>query len=246
VERRPRELRHAYGAQQAAQARKGQLGADSVVQDLLPAPSHGHIRTHVRSNHKDGSPFDVSDPVRQSAAMPDATHPPSSLTLVVMGVSGVGKTTIARALVERTGWVFQEGDDLHPEANRAKMAAGTPLTDDDRRPWLERIAAWIGAQEAAGRGAVVTCSALRRRYRDLLRDGHPSVRFVYLQAAEKVLAERVADRHHEYMPPGLLRSQLDTLEPLEADEPGVGVETYGSPADVAARVLEALGCPDGR
>ena len=79
-----------------------------------------------------------------------------------MGVSGVGKTSVAHALVERTGWAFQEGDDLHPEANRAKMAAGTPLTDDDRWPWLRLIAAWIGEQEAAGRGAVVTCSALRR------------------------------------------------------------------------------------
>ena len=123
--------------------------------------------------------------------MSDAALGPAPLTLVVMGVSGVGKTTIAHALVERTGWAFQEGDDLHPEGNRAKMAAGTPLTDDDRWPWLRRIAAWIGEQEAAGRGAVVTCSALRRSYRDLLSDGHPSVRFVYLQASEQELTERV-------------------------------------------------------
>jgi gluconokinase len=176
--------------------------------------------------------------------MSDAVQP-APLTLVVMGVSGVGKTTIARALVERTGWVFQEGDDLHPEANRAKMAAGTPLTDDDRWPWLRRIADWIGEQEAAGHGAVVTCSALRRSYRDLLRDGHPSVRFVYLQAADEVLNERITHRHHEYMPPGLLRSQLDTLEPLEVNEPGVGVETHGTPDDVAARALNALKLPSG-
>ena len=93
--------------------------------------------------------------------MSDAARDPAPLTLVVMGVSGVGKTSVAHALVERTGWAFQEGDDLHPEANRAKMAAGTPLTDDDRWPWLRLIAAWIGEQEAAGHGAVVTCSALR-------------------------------------------------------------------------------------
>lgn len=172
--------------------------------------------------------------------MSDAALGPAPLTLVVMGVSGVGKTTIAHALMERTGWAFQEGDDLHPEANRAKMAAGTPLTDDDRWPWLRRIAAWIGEQEAAGRGAVVTCSALRRSYRDLLSDGHPSVRFVYLQASEQELTERVTQRHHEYMPPALLRSQLDTLEPLADGEPGVRVETHGGPAAVADRALQAL------
>ena len=177
--------------------------------------------------------------------MSDAVPPATPVTLVVMGVSGVGKTSVAHALVTRTDWPFQEGDDLHPEANRAKMAAGTPLTDDDRWPWLRRIAGWIGEQEAAGRDAVVTCSALRRSYRDLLCDGHPSVRFVYLQAAEEVLAERITHRNHEYMPPGLLRSQLDTLEPLEADEPGVRVETHGTPDDVAARTLQALGLPRG-
>jgi gluconokinase len=172
--------------------------------------------------------------------MSDAARDPAPLTLVVMGVSGVGKTSVAHALVERTGWAFQEGDDLHPDANRAKMAAGTPLTDDDRWPWLRLIAAWIGEQEAAGHGAVVTCSALRRSYRDLLSDGHPSVRFVHLQASEGVLTERVTGRHHEYMPPALLRSQLETLEPLADDEPGVGVETDGGPDAVADRALERL------
>ena len=167
------------------------------------------------------------------------------MTLVVMGVSGVGKTSVARALVERTGWPFQEGDDLHPEENRAKMAAGTPLTDDDRWPWLRRIAAWIGEQEAAGRGAVVTCSALRRSYRELLRDGHPSVRFVHLVAPDDVLTDRITNRRRHYMPPSLLRSQLDALEPLGADEPGVRVETQGDPDTVADRALEALGLPAG-
>jgi gluconokinase len=172
--------------------------------------------------------------------MSDAADGSVPLTLVVMGVSGVGKTSVAQALVERTGWVFQEGDELHPAANRAKMAAGTPLDDDDRWPWLRRIAAWIGEQEAAGRGAVVTCSALRRSYRELLEDGHPSVRFVHLLAAEEVLGARVSHRHHEYMPPALLRSQLDTLEPLADDEPGVRLETGGDPAAVADRALKAL------
>ena len=167
-----------------------------------------------------------------------ASLPP--LCLVVMGVSGVGKTSVAHELVERTGWTFQEGDDLHPEANRAKMAAGHPLDDDDRWPWLRRIADWIGVREAAGEGAVVTCSALKRSYRDLLRDGHPSVRFVHLLADETVLGARVSHRRHEYMPSSLLRSQLDTLQPLEPDEPGVAVETHGDPDAVADRALNAL------
>jgi gluconokinase len=160
--------------------------------------------------------------------------------LVVMGVSGVGKTSVAQALVDRTGWAFQEGDDLHPEANRAKMAAGIQLDDDDRWPWLRRVAEWIGTQEAAGRGGVVTCSALKRSYRDLLRDGHPSVRFVHLLADQDVLTARVTNRHGHYMPPALLRSQLDALEPLGPDEPGVRVETHGDPAAVADRALKAL------
>jgi gluconokinase len=128
--------------------------------------------------------------MREAAAM--------TRTLVVMGVSGVGKTSVAAELVRRTRWAFVEGDDLHPEENRAKMAAGTPLDDDDRWPWLRRIAAWIGEQEAAGRDAVLTCSALKRSYRDLLRDGHPSVRFVHLLAPPELIKNRVDARRGHY------------------------------------------------
>jgi gluconokinase len=166
---------------------------------------------------------------------------PMTCTLVVMGVSGVGKTSVAAELVERTGWAFVEGDDLHPEANRAKMTAGIALDDDDRWPWLRRVAAWIGEQEQAGHGAVVTCSALKRSYRDLLRDGHPSVRFVHLLAPPELIKSRVDARRGHYMPPSLLASQLATLEPLDADEPGIGVDTSGEPAEVAERALHALG-----
>jgi gluconokinase len=179
-------------------------------------------------------------PVGQAVRVATPADPLPPLSLVVMGVSGVGKTSVAGALVACTGWAFLEGDDLHPEANRAKMAAGHPLDDDDRWPWLRRIADWIGTRETEGEGCVVSCSALRRAYRDLLRDGHPSVRFLHLEATQAVLAERVAHRHHEYMPPSLLRSQLDTLEPLEPDEPGVRVPTHGDPDAVAARALAAL------
>jgi gluconokinase len=164
------------------------------------------------------------------------TAAPSTTTLVVMGASGVGKTTVAAELVRRTGWAFAEGDELHPEANRLKMAAGQPLTDEDRWPWLHRVAEWIGEQEAAGRNAVLTCSALRRPYRDILTDGHPSVRFVHLVASQDALRDRLEHRTGHYMPASLLGSQLATLEPLEAGEPGIEV---GAENDVAAVVDEA-------
>ncbi|MFR9801357.1 gluconokinase [Pseudonocardia sp. RS010] len=161
-------------------------------------------------------------------------------TLVVMGVSGVGKSTVAGELVRRTGWTFAEGDDLHPEENRRKMAGGHPLTDEDRWPWLHRVAAWIGEQEAAGRNAVVTCSALRRTYRDVLADGHPSVRFVHLEASPDALSSRLAARRGHYMPASLLQSQLDTLEPLEPDEPGLAVSGEVDPGTAVDQVLTEL------
>lgn len=159
-------------------------------------------------------------------------------TVVVMGPSGCGKTTVMRALARRLGWSTAEGDAFHPAANVAKMAAGHPLTDDDRRPWLDAIAAWIGVQEAAGRSAIVTCSALRRAYRDRLRDGHPSAWFAELAVPEPELARRVAARRHRYMPPSLLASQLATLEPLEADEPGARIDA-DRPVEVVVDELVA-------
>jgi gluconokinase len=120
-----------------------------------------------------------------------------------------------------------------------------PLTDDDRRPWLEALAAWIGEREAAdggaGENAIVTCSALRRSYRDLLRDGHPSVRFVHLVAPAAILDSRLRQRQGHYMPPGLLASQIETLEPLEADEPGTVVATDVGLPEVVDAILSVLG-----
>jgi gluconokinase len=141
-------------------------------------------------------------------------------TIVVMGVSGSGKSTVAAGLVDRLGWGFAEGDDFHPRANVEKMRNGQPLDDDDRRPWLRTLAAWIGEQEEAGKSVVVTCSALKRSYRDLLRDGHPSVWFAHVDVPREVLADRLAQRQGHYMPPSLLDSQLATLERLGDDEPG--------------------------
>jgi gluconokinase len=164
-----------------------------------------------------------------------------TVTAVVMGVSGVGKSTVAQGVADRLGWRFAEGDGFHSPAEIAKMHAGHPLTDDDRRPWLHRVADWIGAEEAAGENAVITCSALRRAYRDTLREGHPSVRFVHLVGDPALVADRLAHRHGHFMPPALLGSQYDVLEPLGPDEPGVEVAVDAPPAEVVDRVVRALG-----
>lgn len=160
--------------------------------------------------------------------------------LVVMGVSGAGKSTVAVRLAARLGRPMAEGDDFHPASNIAAMAAGRPLTDADRAPWLAAIRAWITEQDEAGRSTVVTCSALRHAYRDRLREGPGRVRFVHLVAAEPALATRLTERPGHFMPASLLDSQLDTLEPLEPDEDGVVVATTGSPDETVRAVLDAL------
>jgi len=161
-------------------------------------------------------------------------------TLVVMGVSGSGKTTVARALAERLGRPYVEGDDLHPAANIAKMRDGIPLDDTDREPWLDRIADQIGDWEAAGVSAVLTCSSLKRAYRDRLRHGHRSVRFVHVRVDEQTLRERLARRSGHYMPPSLLTSQLADLEPLGPDELGLTIDGNGAPADVTEQIVTSL------
>ena len=139
--------------------------------------------------------------------------------LVVMGVSGSGKTTVGKAIATALGWAFAEGDEFHSQANVAKMASGIALTDEDRWPWLQAIADWLDARSAAGDGAVVTCSALRRTYRDLLRRGRPSLRFCHVTADPALIENRLRDRTGHYMPTSLLPSQLVALEPLQEDEP---------------------------
>jgi gluconokinase len=168
----------------------------------------------------------------------DAT--PRTTSIVVMGVSGSGKSTVAERLVERLGWEFAEGDDFHPPANVEKMRAGRPLDDDDRWPWLRRLADWIGERERAGRSVVVTCSALKRSYRDLLCDGHPSVWFAHVTADADLIRRRIESRTGHYMPSSLLESQLATLEPLQDDEPGARVSGAGAPADVVDELLAVL------
>lgn len=161
--------------------------------------------------------------------------------LIVMGVSGSGKTTLAEGIADAMGWLYAEGDDFHSQANVSKMASGVPLTDEDRWPWLRAIGTWIDEHERDGRSAVVTCSALKRAYRDLLREGRAHVRFVYLDVPKEVLEERLAHRTGHYMPSSLLPSQLDTLEPLQEDENGVIVRAHQSPEASVAEALELLG-----
>ena len=163
-----------------------------------------------------------------------------TITLVVMGVTGAGKSVTLQALVERLGWSAAEGDDFHPPTSIAKMRAGAPLTDEDRWPWLAAIADWIGAQEAAGQSSVVTCSALRRGYRDRLRRDHPSVRFAHLVASRDRLAARVAGRTDHFMPASLLDSQLESLEPLGPDEPGAAFDAGEPPDMLAETIIRAL------
>jgi len=160
--------------------------------------------------------------------------------IIGMGVSGCGKTTVASTLARRLDWAFAEADRFHSAANVAKMQGGTPLTDEDRRPWLDAIAGWIDERLAAGEPGVVSCSALKRAYRDRLRVGHDSVWFVHVDVPEDELAERMAARTGHYMPASLLDSQLAALEPLGPDEPGVTVPGTGDAAEVTDAVLATL------
>jgi gluconokinase len=160
--------------------------------------------------------------------------------LVVMGVSGSGKTTVATLLAERLGWPFAEGDDFHPPANVAKMHGGTPLTDADRLPWLQAIAGWIDARRAAGSGGIVSCSALKRAYRDILIGDRPDVRLIYVRGSHALIGARIAARHDHFMPPSLLQSQFDTLEEPGADERPIVAEAALTPPAMVDGVLAAL------
>ncbi|MEO5745252.1 MAG: gluconokinase [Terracoccus sp.] len=167
------------------------------------------------------------------------SRPPIDV-VIVMGVSGSGKTTVAKGISTVMGWEFAEGDAFHSETNVEKMRSGHPLTDDDRWPWLESIGEWISGKESVGESAVVTCSALRRVYRDLLRRDRPHVRFLHVEAPSEVIRDRMEHRPGHYMPPSLLSSQIATLEPLENDEPGVSISNEGTSAIVLDRALGAL------
>ena len=163
------------------------------------------------------------------------------MIVIVAGVSGSGKPTVGALLAEQLGWSFEDGDDLHPASNIAKMEIGVPLTDEDRRPWLDAVGAWADRCAAAGRSGVVACSALKRSYRDRLRDGRPELRIVFLQVDRDVLVARLAGRHGHFFRPELLDSQLAATEvPLPA-EPATVVDADAPPADVVREIIRRLG-----
>jgi gluconokinase len=161
--------------------------------------------------------------------------------LIVMGVSGAGKSTIGEKLAERLGWKFEDGDRFHPPSNVAKMSAGQPLTDEDRWPWLRAIADEIARVCEAGEHAVIACSALKHAYRDILVHRRNDVRIIYLKGTQDLIASRLALRKDHFMPPGLLESQFETLEPPDASEDAVTVSIDGSVETVVNDILRQLG-----
>jgi gluconokinase len=167
------------------------------------------------------------------------TSPPTSV-IILMGVSGSGKSTVGALLAQRLHWEFADADWFHPASNVDKMHKGIPLTDEDRGPWLRAIAAWIDKIRCAGGHGVVTCSALKRRYRDVLIGDRPDVRLVYLKGDETLIARRMATRHEHFMPPSLLHSQFTALEEPGVDEMPITVSVEPQPREIVEEVLVAL------
>src|SRR5437762_7348994 len=161
--------------------------------------------------------------------------------LLVMGVSGSGKTTVGAMLAGELGWKYAEADGCHPAANIEKMAAGHPLTDEDRKPWLAAIAAWIDNQTATGQPGVVTCSALKRVYRDFLRAGRPQIQLVYLHGSRDLIASRLAARHGHFFAAAMLDSQFADLEEPAPDEHALTVSIGGTPKQIVEEILARLG-----
>jgi carbohydrate kinase (thermoresistant glucokinase family) len=164
----------------------------------------------------------------------------SIAAIVVMGVSGCGKSTIGLLVAEALGWSFEDGDAFHPPENVEKMRAGTPLTDDDRWPWLAAIAARIGRARAEGQGVVIACSALKRAYRDVLRDGQADIRFLHLTGEPGLIMARQAARTGHYMPASLIASQFAALEPPETEADVIDLDVDPEPPVIAQKALAAL------
>ena len=166
--------------------------------------------------------------------------------VVLMGVSGCGKSTVGEGLAERLGWRFVEGDSLHPPENVAKMAAGQPLDDADRAGWLATLADLLAQAREAGQGLVISCSALKRAYRDRLRAGDAQTLFVHLDGSPEVIAARIAARTHQYMPASLLESQFAALQPPAPDEQALTLSVLQPPAEQIGHIahhLQAQACP---
>jgi gluconokinase len=162
------------------------------------------------------------------------------MVLVIMGVSGSGKTTVGKLLAERLGWHYQEGDALHPPENVAKMSAGTPLSDADRTPWLRLIANRIDAWRSRGEAGVITCSALKRAYRDIIIGERPDVRLVHLKGSRDLIGQRMAARKGHFMPTALLDNQFATLQEPSAAERAIVVDVGGAPTELVDEILRRL------
>lgn len=160
--------------------------------------------------------------------------------IVVMGVASSGKTSLGERLAQKLGWPFRDADSFHPPANVAKMSGGIPLTDEDRKPWLAAIAAWIDELRATGGNGIVTCSALKKAYRDVIVGNRPDVALVYLKGSRELIGERMAARQHHFMPPALLDSQFATLEEPGADENPLVVQVEASKDAIVEQVVREL------
>jgi carbohydrate kinase (thermoresistant glucokinase family) len=172
--------------------------------------------------------------------LPHAAPPVAPAVVVIMGVSGSGKSTIGAMLAARLGWPFEDGDWFHPAANIEKMHKGMPLTDDDRWPWLGAIADWIDRARRTGGHGVIACSALKRRYRDVLVGERGDVRLVYLKGDETLIAQRIAARHGHFMPAALLHSQFAALEEPGPDENPIVVSIDARPGEIVSRIVAHL------
>src|SRR5215472_7685621 len=194
-----------------------------------------NLRQPARSTMptKSGSSIEATESTAARAVLP--------MVLLLMGVSGSGKWTVALELHRVLGWPFQEGDDLHPASNVEKMRSGHPLDDADRLPWLRAVAGWIDERLAAHEPGMITCSNLKRAYRQITIGSRPGVRLVFLKEDEHTIHARIEQRQHRYMPPTLLRSQFETLEEPGEDEHPVVVTVRGSIAETVTELLQRLG-----
>jgi gluconokinase len=175
----------------------------------------------------------------------DNDSPAVTAIVIVMGVSGCGKSTIGALLASRLRWEFEDADWVQPRANIDKMHNGIPLTDEDRWPWLDAVAAWIDKTRRSGGHGVVACSALKRRYRDILIGKRADVRLVYLKGDETLIARRIATRHEHFMPRSLLHSQFEALEEPGPDENPIIVSIEPHPREIVARILSAMSMTGG-
>lgn len=182
-----------------------------------------------------GEPFPPDPTVRAEKAHPRV--------IVLMGVSGSGKSTIGRRLSRTLGWPFRDADSFHPAANIEKMSKGLPLDDRDRGPWLEAIAAWIDAHRAGATHAIVSCSALKRHYREVVIGRRSDVRLVYLQGSFSLIADRLSRRKDHFMPPALLASQFETLEVPSPEEGALTIPVRLTPKRVVERIIRAYDLP---